>query len=158
MKHVHVHDYVHVHVQAHLVNFGGSDTMPGLCCLVEYYGWPLAMTLGTSIPAAEHSTITSWTKEGGPRMPKSGNSDRAAATGSAAPGSAAPGSAAAPPCGHPPLQRLARLPTAAPWAREGRPRRMAAEQRQWSGEAALTECALVAASPHGRLIIPPAFD
>ena len=75
MKHVHVHDYVHVHVQAHLVNFGGSDTMPGLCCLVEYYGWPLAMTLGTSIPAAEHSTITSWTKEGGPRMPKSGNSD-----------------------------------------------------------------------------------
>jgi len=25
---------------------------------------PLAAALGTSIPAAEHSTITSWTKEG----------------------------------------------------------------------------------------------
>jgi len=49
---------------AHLINFGGSDTMPGLCCLVEYYGLPLEMALGTSIPAAEHSTITSWTKEG----------------------------------------------------------------------------------------------
>jgi len=49
---------------AHLVNFGGSDTMPGLCCLVEYYGLPMAAALGTSIPAAEHSTITSWTKEG----------------------------------------------------------------------------------------------
>jgi len=49
---------------AHLVNFGGSDTMPGLCCLVEYYGMPLQFALGTSIPAAEHSTITSWTKDG----------------------------------------------------------------------------------------------
>jgi len=49
---------------AHLINFGASDTMPGLCCLVEYYGLPLELALGTSIPAAEHSTITSWTKEG----------------------------------------------------------------------------------------------
>jgi nicotinamide phosphoribosyltransferase len=49
---------------AHLINFGGSDTMPGLCCLVEYYGLPLEFCMGTSIPAAEHSTITSWTKEG----------------------------------------------------------------------------------------------
>lgn len=49
---------------AHLVNFGGSDTMPGLCCLVEYYGLKLEHALGTSIPAAEHSTITSWTKDG----------------------------------------------------------------------------------------------
>jgi len=48
----------------HLINFGGSDTMPGLCCLHEYYGLPLEFVLGTSIPAAEHSTITSWTKAG----------------------------------------------------------------------------------------------
>jgi len=49
---------------AHLVNFGGSDTMPGLCMLYEYYGLKLEHCIGTSIPAAEHSTITSWGKDG----------------------------------------------------------------------------------------------
>jgi len=48
---------------AHLVNFGGSDTMPGLCCAVDYYKLPLETCIGTSIPAAEHSTITSWGKD-----------------------------------------------------------------------------------------------
>lgn len=49
---------------AHLVNFCGSDTMPGLCTAIEYYNLPLAAVVGTSVPAAEHSTITSWTKAG----------------------------------------------------------------------------------------------
>ncbi|CAJ1337579.1 unnamed protein product [Effrenium voratum] len=49
---------------AHLVNFCGSDTMPGLCMAVDYYNLPLASVQGTSVPAAEHSTITSWTKAG----------------------------------------------------------------------------------------------
>merc|ERR1711904_482134 len=48
---------------AHLVNFAGSDTMPGLCTAIGYYGHPLAACIGTSIPAAEHSTITSWGKD-----------------------------------------------------------------------------------------------
>eukprot|EP00930_Biecheleria_cincta_P074993 TRINITY_DN6218_c0_g1_i2.p1 TRINITY_DN6218_c0_g1~~TRINITY_DN6218_c0_g1_i2.p1 ORF type:complete len:393 (+),score=62.03 TRINITY_DN6218_c0_g1_i2:70-1179(+) len=38
----------------------GSDTMPGLCTAIDYYKLPLAACMGTSIPAAEHSTITSW--------------------------------------------------------------------------------------------------
>jgi len=49
---------------SHLVNFAGSDTMPGLCTAVDYYGLPLAACVGTSIPAAEHSTITSWGRDG----------------------------------------------------------------------------------------------
>jgi nicotinamide phosphoribosyltransferase len=49
---------------AHLVNFGGSDTMPGLCTAISYYNLPLDQVMGTSIPAAEHSTITSWGQEG----------------------------------------------------------------------------------------------
>jgi nicotinamide phosphoribosyltransferase len=49
---------------AHLVNFGGSDTMPGLCLSVGYYGQPIEQVIGTSVPAAEHSTITSWGKDG----------------------------------------------------------------------------------------------
>merc|ERR1719379_3274296 len=49
---------------AHLVNFAGSDTMPGLCTAIDYYNLDLEQCAGTSIPAAEHSTITSWTKEG----------------------------------------------------------------------------------------------
>lgn len=46
---------------AHLVNFMGTDTMEALMCAVEYYNAKTAV--GFSIPAAEHSTITSWGKE-----------------------------------------------------------------------------------------------
>jgi nicotinamide phosphoribosyltransferase len=42
---------------AHLVNFQGSDTLPALELLAETYGEPCG---GFSIPASEHSTITSW--------------------------------------------------------------------------------------------------
>ena len=42
---------------AHLVNFMGSDTVTGILYAREFYGAPMA---GFSIPAAEHSTITSW--------------------------------------------------------------------------------------------------
>lgn len=42
---------------AHLVNFKGSDTMEGLIAARRYYGADMA---GFSIPAAEHSTMTSW--------------------------------------------------------------------------------------------------
>merc|ERR1712048_28294 len=48
---------------AHLVNFGGSDTMPGLCTAIDYYKLALEQCIGTSVPAAEHSTITSWGKD-----------------------------------------------------------------------------------------------
>lgn len=42
---------------AHLVNFMGTDTITGILFAREYYGASIA---GFSIPAAEHSTITSW--------------------------------------------------------------------------------------------------
>lgn len=42
---------------AHLVNFMGTDTMAGAICAMEYYGSEMP---GFSIPATEHSTITSW--------------------------------------------------------------------------------------------------
>jgi len=45
---------------AHLVNFKGSDTLAGMVLARDYYGEPMA---GFSIPAAEHSTITSWGKD-----------------------------------------------------------------------------------------------
>ena len=45
---------------AHLVNFMGTDTMESLMYARRYYGADMA---GFSIPAAEHSTISSW---GGP--------------------------------------------------------------------------------------------
>ena len=45
---------------AHLVNFLGSDTMAALLLHREFYHAPLA---GFSIPAAEHSTITSWGRD-----------------------------------------------------------------------------------------------
>ncbi len=44
---------------AHLVNFKGTDTMAALIAARDYYGEEMA---GFSIPAAEHSTITSWGK------------------------------------------------------------------------------------------------
>jgi len=57
----------------HLVNFWGTDTMAAMLCIKHYYGGgqvPLIPGMdpfpvpGVSIPAAEHSTITSWGKEG----------------------------------------------------------------------------------------------
>src|SRR3990167_150498 len=42
---------------AHLVNFKGSDTVPGIVYANKYYRHQMA---GFSIPAAEHSTITAW--------------------------------------------------------------------------------------------------
>lgn len=42
---------------AHLVNFMGTDTMEALIAARRYYGADMA---GFSIPAAEHSTMTSW--------------------------------------------------------------------------------------------------
>jgi nicotinamide phosphoribosyltransferase len=49
---------------AHLVNFQGSDTLPGVLCANNYYNHPMS---GFSIPAAEHSTITAWGKDGEPQ-------------------------------------------------------------------------------------------
>lgn len=46
---------------AHLVNFFGTDTMAALLLHRDYYNCEMA---GYSIPAAEHSTITSWGREG----------------------------------------------------------------------------------------------
>ncbi len=45
---------------AHLVNFQGTDTMGALVAARKYYDEDCA---GYSIPAAEHSTITSWGKD-----------------------------------------------------------------------------------------------
>ena len=45
---------------AHLVNFRGSDTIAGIVYARKYYGADMA---GFSIPAAEHSTITSWGRD-----------------------------------------------------------------------------------------------
>lgn len=45
---------------AHLVNFMGTDTISGVMAARAYYHEPMA---GYSIPAAEHSTITSWGRE-----------------------------------------------------------------------------------------------
>jgi nicotinamide phosphoribosyltransferase len=45
---------------AHLVNFMGTDTMAALLLHRDFYHAPMA---GFSIPAAEHSTITSWGKD-----------------------------------------------------------------------------------------------
>lgn len=45
---------------AHLVNFQGSDTMAGIKMLRDYYYAPMA---GFSVPAMEHSTVTSWGRE-----------------------------------------------------------------------------------------------
>jgi nicotinamide phosphoribosyltransferase len=45
---------------AHLVNFMGTDTVAGLLMLRDVYDEPMA---GFSIPASEHSTITSWGRD-----------------------------------------------------------------------------------------------
>ncbi|XP_030829364.1 nicotinamide phosphoribosyltransferase-like [Strongylocentrotus purpuratus] len=46
---------------AHLVNFQGTDTIAGIVMAKKYYSCKMA---GFSIPAAEHSTITTWGKHG----------------------------------------------------------------------------------------------
>lgn len=46
---------------AHLVNFQGTDTVTALLYGREYYNINIA---GFSIPAMEHSTVTSWKREG----------------------------------------------------------------------------------------------
>lgn len=45
---------------AHLVNFMGTDTVSGIMAAMEYYD---AQVCGFSIPAMEHSTVTSWGRE-----------------------------------------------------------------------------------------------
>lgn len=45
---------------AHLVNFQGTDTTAAVITARQYYACPMA---GFSIPAAEHSTITSWGRD-----------------------------------------------------------------------------------------------
>ncbi len=45
---------------AHLVNFQGTDTLSAIVGARRYYGADMA---GFSIPASEHSTMTSWTQE-----------------------------------------------------------------------------------------------
>lgn len=45
---------------AHLINFMGTDTVAGLLVARQYYGADMA---GFSIPAMEHSTVTSWGRE-----------------------------------------------------------------------------------------------
>jgi nicotinamide phosphoribosyltransferase len=47
---------------AHLINFQGTDTVAGIEMLKNFYG-AVAMP-GFSVPAAEHSTITAWGREG----------------------------------------------------------------------------------------------
>lgn len=45
---------------AHLVNFMGSDTVVGVRCANKFYNIKMA---GFSIPAMEHSSVTSWGRE-----------------------------------------------------------------------------------------------
>jgi nicotinamide phosphoribosyltransferase len=45
---------------AHLINFMGTDTITGILYAMEYYD---AGVCGFSIPAMEHSTVTSWGRE-----------------------------------------------------------------------------------------------
>ena len=46
---------------AHLINFMGTDTISALLAAREYYSCDMA---GFSIPAMEHSTVTSWGRDG----------------------------------------------------------------------------------------------
>ncbi|AXI02765.1 nicotinate phosphoribosyltransferase [Aquirhabdus parva] len=49
----------------HLVNFMGTDTVSSLIAATRWYGMTTPEQIaGFSIPAAEHSTITSWGREG----------------------------------------------------------------------------------------------
>ena len=47
---------------AHLINFLGTDTVAAMTFLERHYG-PVEGSAGFSVPAAEHSTITSWGRE-----------------------------------------------------------------------------------------------
>lgn len=49
---------------AHLVNFMGTDTLTALLYANEFYGQDWMDMPGYSIPASEHSTITSWGRDG----------------------------------------------------------------------------------------------
>jgi len=46
---------------AHLVNFRGTDTLAGIITARRFYGAGMA---GVSIPATEHSTMTTWGRDG----------------------------------------------------------------------------------------------
>jgi nicotinamide phosphoribosyltransferase len=46
---------------AHLINFMGTDTFSAIMFLMNYYDGKIE-EIGFSIPASEHSTITSWTR------------------------------------------------------------------------------------------------
>src|SRR5271156_1723597 len=46
---------------AHLVNFSGTDTLMGIALLKDYYS--ASEMPGFSVPASEHSTMTSWGQE-----------------------------------------------------------------------------------------------
>lgn len=46
---------------AHLVNFSGSDTVAGIAAAMDYYGATVPPSMG--VPAMEHSTVTSWSRE-----------------------------------------------------------------------------------------------
>jgi len=50
----------------HLANFNGTDTIDALMCAAKYYNVDLTdpeQMIGFSIPASEHSTMTSWGKD-----------------------------------------------------------------------------------------------
>jgi len=47
---------------AHLVNFSGSDTMAGILAAMDYYDAKVLPSGG--VPAMEHSTVTSWGRDG----------------------------------------------------------------------------------------------
>ncbi len=51
----------HVGALGHLINFYGTDTVAGIEAAMEYYKSDVC---GFSIPASEHSTMTSWGREG----------------------------------------------------------------------------------------------
>lgn len=48
----------HIGGAAHLVNFLGTDTVPAMAMLRDFYGAKSAA--GFSVPASEHSTMTTW--------------------------------------------------------------------------------------------------
>lgn len=58
------HESAEIGSAAHLMNFYGTDTLVALPYLIEHYNAdPEKDILGVSIPASEHSTMTSWGRE-----------------------------------------------------------------------------------------------
>lgn len=49
---------------AHTLSFAGSDNVAAVIAVHEYYNQPKDQVVAYSVPAAEHSTITSWTRSG----------------------------------------------------------------------------------------------